>query len=72
MNIAEQVKSEFEANTNKKVTLQKLANKHKHVTSQGIGVKTYVFLQDGSHLKVSGRGKYFRLEAVEAGQQVAA
>ena len=71
MTIAHDVKAAFETKTNKKVTLQKLADKFKHVVSQGVGIKTYVFLDDGSHLKVRGRGKYFRLEAVEAGQQAA-
>ena len=71
MAIAHDVKAAFETNTNKKVTLQKLADKFKHVASQGVDTKTYVFLDDGSHLKVRGRGKYFRLEAVEAGQQAA-
>ncbi len=71
MNIAEQVKAEFEAKTSKKITLQGIADKHKHVTSQGVGTKTFVFLDDGSHLKVTGRGRYFRLVAVEAGQQAA-
>ena len=71
MTIAHDVKFQFETKTNKKVTLHKLAAQHHHVSSQGIGTKTYVFLQDGSHLKASGRGKYFRLEAIEAGQQAA-
>jgi hypothetical protein len=71
-NIAEQVKAKFEApDRGRKVTLQMLADPFKHVTSTGLGTKTYVFLDDGSHLKVRGRGRYFRLEAVEAGQQAA-
>lgn len=71
-NIAEQVKAKFEApDRGRKVTLQALADPFKHVTSQGVGSKTYVFLEDGSHLKITGRGRYFRLEAKEAGQQAA-
>lgn len=72
MTIAHDVKAAFESKTDKKLTLQKLCDKHQHVTSTNFGSKTYIFLEDGSHLKVTGRGKYFRLEAKEAGQQVAA
>lgn len=72
MFVAARVKSEFETKTSKKLTLQQIADQFPHVTSQGVGTKTYVFLADGSHLRVSGRGRYFRLEAIEAGQQAAA
>lgn len=70
-NIAEQVKASFEAKTDKKMTLQKLVDQHQHVISTMHSLKTYIFLQDGSHLRVQGRGRYFRLEAIEAGQQAA-
>lgn len=72
MNQAQIVKEQFEAsNRGRKVTLQMLANQFQHVLSTGLGTKTYVFVQDGSRLRAQGRGKYFRLEAFERGQQAA-
>lgn len=66
MNHAEQVANQFTFNTNKKITLQKLADKFPHTVTQGVGTKTYNF-HDGSLLQARGRGRYFRLTVAPFG-----
>lgn len=62
--IAEQVKEQWEANTNKKVTLYSIVSKFDHIMVTGLGTKTFGFKADGSVLKVSGRGRHYRVEVV--------